>query len=370
MRFRRSAMEIEAPDDVGYEAFAQNLAESAVSDVVLSNLHFDLGHLALSYMDHRGKPELRDLVAAEGEGLTRDDVLITVGAAGALFMVAVALLETGSHVVVEFPNYVTNFDTPRSIGCDVDLAERRFEEGFRLDSSRMAALITPRTRLVSLTTPHNPTGAVIDDDQLREVIALVEASDAYLLVDETYRDMAYGPQPPLAASLSPRAISVSGLSKSYGLPGLRVGWLACRDRQLMEMLLAAKEQIHICNPVVTEEIAFRFMLERDARRADIRRHITENFGIISHWIAGERRLEWVEPRGGVVCFPRVKADIAVDINRFYQVLGTTHRVVVGPGHWFEMDRRYMRIGFGYPSASGLQEGLNAITASLDEARLA
>ena len=370
MRFRRSAIETEAPDGIGCEAFAQNLAESSVSDVVLSNLHVDLGDLALSYMDHRGKPELRDLVAAEGAGLTRDDVLITVGAAGALFIAAVALLEKGSHVVVEFPNYVTNFDTPRSIGCDVDLVELRFEEGFRLDLSRLASLITPRTRLVSLTTPHNPTGAVIDEDQLREVIALIEASNAWLLVDETYRDMAFGPSPPLAASLSPRAISVSGLSKSYGLPGLRVGWLVCRDRQFMETLLAAKEQVHICSPVVTEEIAFRFLLERDARRADVRRHITGNFEVTRRWIAGERRLEWVEPRGGVVCFPRVKADIAVDMDRFYEMLGTTHRVAVGPGHWFEMDRRHMRIGFGYPSASGLQEGLDAITASLDKARLA
>ena len=186
-------MEKEAPDEVGAHTIAQNLAESSISDVLLSDLRFDLGSLALSYMDHRGKPELRELVAADGDGLAADDVLITAGASVALFIVATSLLDRESRAVVAFPNYVTNFDTPRTIGCDLALLELKFEENYDVDVARLATLITPATRLVSVTTPHNPTGAAMTEAQFRRTIELVEQSNAYLLVDETYRDMMAGP---------------------------------------------------------------------------------------------------------------------------------------------------------------------------------
>jgi aspartate/methionine/tyrosine aminotransferase len=359
-------MEREAPDEAGAHAFAQNLAESSISDVLLSDLHFDLGDLALSYMDHRGKADLRELVASEGHGLTADDVLITAGASVALFIVATALLDRDARAVVAFPNYVTNFDTPRTIGCSLAFLELKFEEKYQVDTDRLAALITPDTRLVSLTTPHNPTGAVMSEEQLRRAIELVERNNAYLLVDETYRDMSRGPMPPLAASLSTRAISVSCVSKAYGLPGLRIGWLICRDRALQETLLAAKEQICICNSVLTEEIAFRFLRDRHTHLPRIRRHIERNFGIMRRWIECESRLEWVEPRGGAVCFPRIAAGVAIDTGRFYRTLRDQYRVAVGPGYWFEVDPRHMRLGFGYPSADELETALRSISSALDD----
>ena len=201
--------------------------------------------------------------------------------------------------------------------------------------------------------------------QLRRVIEIVEASGAYLLVDETYRDMVFGPKPPLAAALSRRAISVSCVSKAYGLPGLRVGWLICRDHELQETLLAAKEQICICNSVLTEELAFRFLRDRESRAPSIRQHIECNRAIMRGWMDTEPHLEWVEPQGGVVCFPRIVARQAVDIDRFYRVLRDTYRVAVGPGYWFEVDSRHMRLGFGYPSASDLDAGLRSVSAALD-----
>ncbi len=363
-------MEREAPDEVGADTIAQNLAESSISDVLLSDLRFDLGELALSYMDHRGKPELREVIAADGEGLRADDVLVTAGASVALFIVATALLERESRAVVAFPNYVTNFDTPRTIGCDLALLELKFDERYRVDLQRLRALVTPETRLVSLTTPHNPTGAVITEGELQGAIEIVERSNAYLLVDETYRDMMPGARPPLAASLSPRAISVSCVSKAYGLPGLRIGWLICRNPGLLEPLLAAKEQICICNSILTEELAFRFLRDRSTHLPRIQRHIERNFSIMRRWITAERRLEWVEPRGGVVCFPRIVAGARIDTTRFYGLLRNTYRVAVGPGYWFEVDPRHMRLGFGHPSAAELEAGLRSISAALDDASAA
>src|SRR4029450_6149429 len=101
-------------------------------------------------------------------------------------------------------------------------------------------------------------------------------------------------------------ISVSSLSKTYGLPGIRTGWLACRDRNLMELFLAAKEQIMICNSVIDEEIAFRFLEKKKDHLPEIKERIRKHFQIVKEWIAAEKDLEWIEPSGGVVCFPRIR----------------------------------------------------------------
>jgi aspartate/methionine/tyrosine aminotransferase len=249
----------------------------------------------------------------------------------------------------------------------VDYLNLTFEEGFKLNVDRLADQIRPNTRLVSLTNPHNPTGAVIGEAELREVIDLVEDKGCYLLLDETYRDMTFGTPPPLAASLSPRTISVSSLSKTYGLPGLRLGWLVCQDKGLMETFLAAKEQIHISNSVVDEEIAYRYLQDKDKHLCRLKAHIDLNLSLVKEWMASQRHLEWVEPAGGVVCFPRIKADVPIDVDRFYDVLNTTYSTYVGPGHWFEMDRRYMRVGYGWPAKDELELGLQNITRAVREA---
>lgn len=365
MRYRRMPIEIESPEQLGYGNIIYNLSESSVTDAHLDELHIRLNDLVLAYGDHLGKPELRALLAADAPGITPDNVLVTAGAASALFMVNTVLLQPGDHMIVAFPNYATNIETPRAIGCQVDMLKLNFEDGYRLDLDRLASLMTPQTRLVSLTCPHNPTGSMMTEAELRRVIELVEARGCYLLFDETYREMSFGPTLPLAASLSPRAISVSSLSKTYGLPGIRLGWLICRDHDLMDNFLAAKEQIFITNSVVDEEIAYRFLLNKAAHLQRIKAHINTQFGIIKSWMAGQSYLEWVEPAGGVVSFPRIKADVALNVDNFYRVLLEDYGTFVGPGHWFESDRRHMRVGYGWPGAAELSAGLNNLTAAIE-----
>src|SRR5205085_3347216 len=116
---------------------------------------------------------------------------------------------------------------------------------------------------VSLTYPHNPTGATIDLDTLKKIVELIERKNTYLLFDETYRDMHFTSPPPLASTLSSRVISICSMSKSYGLPGIRIGWLVCKNTPLMETFLAAKEQIFITNSVVDEEIAYQYLLNKE-----------------------------------------------------------------------------------------------------------
>ena len=156
-------------------------------------------------------------------------MLVTAGAAAALFIIATTLLGKGDHLVVLRPNYATNIETPRAIEADITYIDLSFDDGFAIDVDRVVAEITPRTKYVSVTVPHNPTGQMISEADLRRLVAAVESAGCRLLVDETYREMTFGEPLPTAASLSLRAVSVSSLSKTYGIPGIRIGWLLCRD---------------------------------------------------------------------------------------------------------------------------------------------
>src|SRR5436190_7097677 len=189
-------IEIESPEQLGYDTIAHNLAESSVADRRLRDLgiEVDVDSLVLCYGDHLGVPELRDAVASsDRDGVDADDVLVTPGAAAALFYVATSVLEAGDHAVVVRSNYATNLETPRAIGAELETIDLAFESHWQLDVERVGAAVRPgSTKLISVTCPHNPTGTVLDLDGLRALVALAEQTGCVLLVDETYRDLTYG----------------------------------------------------------------------------------------------------------------------------------------------------------------------------------
>lgn len=368
MRYRRMPIEAESPEQMGYGRIRCNLAESSVSDASLADLGADLGGLVLQYGDHLGLPELRGAIAADAPGVSTDGVLVTPGAAAALFMLHTTLLGPGDHAVVTRPNYATNVETPRAIGADVSYLDLRFDDGWAVDPGRVEALMTDRTRLVSLTTPHNPTGTTLDRETLDAMVALAERRGATLLVDETYREMTFGGPLPVAAGLSGSVVSVSSLSKTYGLPGIRVGWLVSQDAALLDRLLAAKEQIVITGSVVDEAIALAALRRRPTWLPAIRTRIETAFALVAAWLADHPLLEWVPPRGGVVGFPRIRPGAGVDAEAFYRHLYGDHGTVVGPGHWFEQPAEHFRLGYGWPRPDELRDGLIAIDAALEDSR--
>ncbi len=368
MDYRRMPIESESPEQFGYERIRSNLAESSVADTPLRDLGVNLDDLVLMYGDHLGRPALRAAIVADSPSLRADDVLVTPGAAAALFIVHTTLLGPGDELVVVRPNYATNLETPRAIGASIRQLDLHYEDDWTVDPERVTALITPRTKLVSLTTPHNPTGQVMSEDALREVVRAVEARpDVRLLIDETYRSMTFGGPLPQAATLSERAIGVSSLSKADGLPGIRIGWLVTTDADLQGRFLAAKEQILITNSVVDEAIGEVALDRRPDRMPGILAGIETALGTVRDWMAGQDLFEWVEPRGGVVGFPRFQADVPVDVDAFYRILFERYGTLVGPGHWFDQPRRQFRLGYGWPTAIELEQGLAAIMASAVEA---
>jgi aspartate/methionine/tyrosine aminotransferase len=367
VRYRRTPIEVESPEELGYDAITYNLAESSFRDRRLSDygVDTDVGGLLLQYGDHRGVPRLREQIAGDSPGSVGvDDVLVTAGAAPALFIVATALLEAGDHILIAEPNYATNLETPRTLGAEVDTVPMRFEDGWELDLDLVESKLRPETKLISVTYPHNPTGAMIDAATLGRLVEMVEAHpSAHLLVDETYRELAFGDPLPVAAGLSRRAISISSMSKTYGLPGLRMGWLICRDPELEESLLAAKEQILICGSPINEELAARVLEARDRVLPPIKATIASHLAIVGEWMDAQEVFEWVVPQAGVVGMPRFRDPAAVDIDGFYDDLLNRHGTYVGPGHWFDQERSCFRLGFGWPETEELRRGLAGLLAA-------
>lgn len=257
-------------------------------------------------------------------------MLVTAGAAGALFIISTTLLSERDHLIVLRPNYATNIETPRAIGCEITYIDLSFDQGFAVDLAEVEQAVKPNTRLISVTCPHNPTGTMLSRADLDALISIAESRGCLLLVDETYRDLSYGEKLPIAASLSACAISVSSLSKAFGIPGIRIGWLITRDAALYERFLAAKEQIGICGSVIDEAVARIALEDRNAFLARTIPQMTARRELVQQWIDSEPLIEWVRPSGGVVGFPRMKVGPDFDLDAFYPRLLERHGAYVGP----------------------------------------
>lgn len=363
MKYLRMPIEIESPEEYGYDKIANNLSESSVTDQTLDSLGLQIPNLTLLYNEHRGSPRLRELIV-RNSGLSADDVLITSGAAGALFIIATSQLSTKDHLVVIRPNYATNIETPKAIGCEITYVDLDFDSGFALDLTAINKAIRSNTAMISVTCPHNPTGTVMSRDVLDSLVAMAKAQGCLLLVDETYRDIHYTDQLPIAASLGDHVLSVASLSKSYGVPGIRCGWVITKNPRLQEVFLAAKEQISISGSVVDEWIAEQVLEKGDAILGPRIQEMNSRLDIVASWIEKEELLEWVRPAGGVVCFPRMKKEPVGGTTAFYERLLRDYATYVGPGHWFEMPDTSFRLGYGWPSREQLQAGMHAISQAL------
>ena len=239
-----------------------------------------------------------------------------------------------------------------------------FEENFEPNLEKLESLIKAGTGLVTLTHPNNPTGSAISEKRLRQMIELVEEHDAYLLHDETYRELSFGKPPPPAATLSDRAISMTTVSKAYGLPGIRIGWVA-GSRKVIESVRAVREQITICNSTLSEAIALSALRQKDTILRNAKERLQRNFEVLKRWMKHQDSLEWVEPRGGVVAFPRLKTNASTE--NLCRLLVTKYRTFSIPGYTFGMDR-HLRIGFG-GDTDELDEGLARLSNALEESHL-
>jgi aspartate/methionine/tyrosine aminotransferase len=365
MWFKRMILE-EWFDDYQYK-IKYDIGESAVKYLTFGQVGINLDHLPIRYGYHKGKPELRECLAEQYPGLSAEQVIVTSGASEAIFLIAATLLKPGDHVIVEHPNYPSLYEVPRSLNCSVSFLHLTFERQFKPDLKELHKLVKPQTKLISLTHPNNPTGSMISKETLDELIGWVESNNLYLLFDETYREMGFETTLPPAATLSPKVISISSMSKCYGLPGIRIGWLASQDKQFLNGILNTREQITITNNAFGEEIALHVLKEKEKYLQKARESIRQNRSIVSTWMSQQEDFEWVFPEAGVVSFPRIASRVKVDPEKLYRRLAEEYKTFVIPGRCFEMDNIYFRLGFG-SSPEEIQTGLKNLNRALNDLR--
>ena len=267
----------------------------------------ELAQLPLGYSPTWGGDALRAAIAATYDGLGPEDVLTFAGAEEGMFWALQELLGPGDHAVVTVPNYQSMEELPRATGADVSGLVLRPEDGWAPDLDALAALLRPETRLVAVNFPNNPTGALPDPATWAALVALCEERGIRLFSDEVYRGLeAEGTAPlPQAADLSPTALSLGVMSKAYGLPGLRIGWLATRDRALLGRLETRKHYTSICNAGPSELIAVHALRRRAEIQARNRAIVERNVPVFAAFFAEHADLlAWERPQAGCVCFPR------------------------------------------------------------------
>ncbi|GAA2207580.1 pyridoxal phosphate-dependent aminotransferase [Nonomuraea monospora] len=262
--------------------------------------------LTLGYTETFGDPGLRQAVADTYEQVCADDVICFSGAEEALYLAMQVLLGPGDHAVVITPNYQAAETVPLSL-CEVTGVALDPARGWALDLDAVETALLPTTRVVSINFPNNPTGALIPAADLAKLAAMCEDRGIHLFSDEVYRGLELDPARtlPQAADLSPAALSLNVTSKSLGLPGLRIGWIACRDRELRSRLERAKHYTTICNSAPSEVLARIAIKARDRILIRNRAIIAANLPRFEAFFTEFGDLfEWRAPDGGCVAFPR------------------------------------------------------------------
>jgi aspartate/methionine/tyrosine aminotransferase len=341
-----------------------DLAGSNVLPCSIDELTGARDAIALDGRNENGYAPLVVAIAAR-YGVLPAQVTTAQGASGANFLVCAALLEPGDEVLVERPGYDPLLGAPRLVGARVVRFDRDFAGGFALDPERVRRAITPRTRLIIITSPHNPTGVIADDSALDEVGRIAAAQGAHVLVDEVYLDATVTPE---EVRLKPAAtggrgdvfLTTSSLTKSYGLSGLRCGWILS-SAAVAERLQRARDVIDGTGSIVTERLATLAFSQLDRLIARSAALLAVNGALVRKVLYSRPELELVEPRGGTVVFPRLR-DVA-DSSRFAERLLNERATAIVPGRFFEAPAHF-RVGFG-GATGALGGGLDALSAALD-----
>ncbi len=323
----------------------------------------ELSSLPLGYSEARGTLALRQAIAETYQSVDPDDVLVTTGAIEANFLLFHALLEPGDHVISVSPAYQQLLSVPRSIGCDVTPWRLRPERDFRFDLRDLEQLLRPNTRMIVINSPHNPTGALLGEEDLRRIAQLAEERDAYVLSDEVYRGLDHpgGPtQPPSMRDLTPRAIGVGSLSKAYGLPGLRIGWIAANP-DIVARCWGLRDYVSLSPGALNDRLARLAIANRDLIFARSQAIIGANMVRARVWFrANQDIMSWNEPRAGLLSL--IKYGIDVPSGTLADDLAREMRVMLAPGAAFGLEG-YLRIGIGQRPEIFL-EGLRRTSAYL------
>jgi aspartate/methionine/tyrosine aminotransferase len=314
-------------------------------------------NLSLAYTEASGLPALREEIARLYERVDASGVFLVAGAEEGIFLLANALLSAGDEAIVVTPAYQSLHEVPRSIGAVVRPVPLRLDRAWQLDPDEVARSVTPRTRLIAINFPHNPTGAHITADVQRRLVEIAERAGAVLLSDEVYRGLEANTRDrlPLAADLSETAMSLGVMSKAFALPGLRIGWLATRNAKALSRVARLKDYTTICNSAPSEILALIGLRAHDRVLERSRAIVSANRAAAAQFFAKHAAaVSWVAPTSGSVALPRFSAQDADDVAKRLVEKESTLMV---PGRIFGCDASHFRLGLG---RRDLPEALEAL----------
>lgn len=350
---------------------AYNLAETCVDSLTIAQLiemagrsetvktaqvWDDLAEMRLSYGAIEGSDGLRDAISGLYSRQARENIVVTHGTIGANALIYQALVSAQDHVIAVLPTYQQHYSIPESLGARVSTVMLREENGFLPDLEELKALATPGTRLIAITNPNNPTGALMDRAFLLDVVEIARGCGAYLLCDEVYRgtDQEGSGSTVSVVDLYEKGISTSGMSKAFSLAGLRLGWIAA-PIEVMSAVSVHRDYNTISVGMIDDYFATMALVVKEQILARSREITRRNLGLLEAWIAGEPSMSFVTPKSATVALLKYAFDMPS--QEFCRRLLKETGVLLTPGSTMEMEG-YVRIGYANNSevvAAGLKQ---------------
>lgn len=305
-----------------------------------------LGRLRLGYTEYPGAPELRQEIATLYKSIDMENLIVHTGAQEAIFSFVHSMLKPGDHMIVHMPGYQSHYSIAEAAGVSVSPWLARESEDWALDPDELETLVRAETKALLICAPHNPTGYLPERERFDAIVEFARRHGLWLFSDEVYRGLEHDPAArlPAACDVYEKAISLGALSKSHGLAGLRVGWVATRDRNVIAAMSTFKDYLTICNSAPSEYLASVALRHTGALIERNTSIVRNNLAILDTFFARHREiLEWRRPSAGTVAFPRLKRR---DAERFCAEVLEHTGVLLLPSTLLEYGNEHFRIGFG------------------------
>jgi len=300
----------------------------------------------LGYTESQGHPALRKEIAGIYESIQPEEILVHTGAEEAIFLFMLAALDENDHVIIHAPHYQSLSEIARGMGCSVSLWQAREENGWALDLDELRRLLRLSTKAIIINTPHNPTGYLMSKSDFEALHQIAAEHDLLVFCDEVYRESEYDPAQrlPAGCDMGEHAISLGVTSKTYGLAGLRIGWIATKNRKTYEKMSSLKDYTTICNSAPSEFLAEVALRNREILIARNLGIIKDNLAVIDEFFARHSSVfEWVRPSAGSMGFPRL---LRGDVEAFCDDLVQQAGVLLLPGSMYDDSDNHFRIGLG------------------------
>lgn len=303
-------------------------------------------HLRLGYTESQGHPLLRQEIAGLYQSVQPEQVLVATPEEG-IFIAMHCLLEKGDHVICTFPGYQSLYQVAEGLGCEITRWYPEEKQGWRFDPEFLRENIKKTTRLIVWNFPHNPTGFLPSQADFQTMLAIASEHGVWVFADEMYRLLENEPADrlPSAVDCNIRTVALFGMSKSFGLPGLRIGWLATKDKDLYARLAGFKDYTTICSSAPSEVLALIALRAKEQILERHRQRVRNHLALLDEFF--ERRkgwFGWVRPRGGTVCFPRLLREEST--RELAERAVTQAGIMLAPSQVFDYGDRHFRLGFG------------------------